>query len=76
MQKWKRIRAVTGFCRGFRYIAGMQLQLGAMVDELQGVREQLAKMQESQPKAVSSKLLEQVLHLQEKIGGIANVCQL
>ena len=59
------------FVEVLRYIAGMQLQLGAMVDELQGVREQLAKMQESQPKAVSSKLLEQVSHLQEKIGGLA-----
>ena len=59
------------FVEVLRYIAGMQHQLGAMVDELQGVREQLAKMQESQPKAVSSKLLEQVSHLQEKIGGLA-----
>ena len=59
------------FVEVLRYIAGMQLQLGAMVDELQGVRAQLAKMQESQPKAVSSKLLEQVSHLQEKIGGLA-----
>lgn len=59
------------FVEVLRYIAGMQLQLGAMVDELQGVREQLAKMQESQLKAVSSKLLEQVSHLQEKIGGLA-----
>lgn len=59
------------FVEVLRYIAGMQLQLGAMVDELQGVREQLAKMQESQPKTVSSKLLEQVSHLQEKIGGLA-----
>lgn len=32
------------FVEVLRYIAGMQLQLGAMVDELQGVREQLAKM--------------------------------
>lgn len=59
------------FVEVLRYIAGMQLQLGAMVDELQGVREQLAKIQESQPKAVSSKLLEQVSRLQKKIGGLA-----
>ena len=31
----------------FWYVAGMQVQLAAMVDELQGVREQLSQMQEN-----------------------------
>lgn len=54
-----------------RYIAGMQLQLGAMVNELQGVREQLEKLQENQPKEVSSKLINRVSHLQEKINRLS-----
>lgn len=32
------------FMEVLQYIAGMQIQLAAMVDELQGVREQLGKM--------------------------------
>ena len=31
----------------FWYVAGMQVQLSAVVDELQGVREQLSQMQEN-----------------------------
>ncbi|MGL5436107.1 MAG: DUF6674 family protein [Lachnospiraceae bacterium] len=33
------------FIEILRYVAGMQLQLGAMVGELQGVREQLTQIQ-------------------------------
>lgn len=40
----------------FWYVAGMQMQLTAMVDELQGVREQLSQMQENQPKSVTEHL--------------------
>lgn len=54
-----------------RYVAGMELQLGAMVDELQGVREQLAEMQKNQPKAVTEKLLDKVSQLQEKISSLS-----
>ena len=36
----------------FQYTAGMQVQLAVMVDELQGVREQLAQIQSAQPKTV------------------------
>ncbi len=42
----------------FWYVAGMQVQLAAMVDELQGVREQLSQMQEKQPKSVTENLME------------------
>ena len=40
------------FMEVLRYIAGMQVQLGAMVEELQGVRTQLAEMQSSQPNSI------------------------
>ncbi len=59
------------FVEVLRYIAGMQLQLGAMVNELQGVREQLEKLQENQPKEVSSKHINRVSHLQEKINRLS-----
>lgn len=59
------------FMEVLQYIAGMQLQLSAMVDELQGVRKQLEKMQESQPKAAESQLLDKVSYLQEKVSSLA-----
>ena len=55
------------FTEMFRYVVGMQLQLSAMVDELQGVREQLAQMQENQPKAVTEHLMDKIAYLQERI---------
>ena len=55
----------------FWYVAGMQVQLSAMVDELQGVREQLSQMQETQPKPVTKNLMEKVSHLQEKITSLS-----
>ena len=59
------------FLEVLRYIAGMQIQLGAMVEELQGVREQLAQMQKSQPKAVTEQLTDKVSHLQEKVSSLS-----
>lgn len=59
------------FMEVLQYIAGMQIQLSAMVDELQGVREQLGKMQESQPKEKNHFLLEKVSRLQEKVVSLA-----
>ena len=55
----------------FWYVAGMQIQLSAMADELQGVREQLSQMQENQPKSVTEKLMESVAHLQEKVTNLS-----
>lgn len=55
------------FMEVLQYIAGMQIQLAAMVDELQGVREQLGKMQESQPEHKNEVLSKKVSHLQEKV---------
>lgn len=59
------------FMEVLQYIAGMQLQLSAMVDELQEVRKQLEKMQERQPKATESQLLDKVSYLQEKVSSLA-----
>ena len=55
----------------FWYVAGMQVQLTAVVDELQGVREQLSQMQEQQPKFITEKLMDKVAHLQEKITSLS-----
>lgn len=54
------------FMEVLRYIAGMQVQLGAMVEELQGVRTQLAEMQSSQPKPVKENLMDKISLLEEK----------
>ena len=55
----------------FWYVAGMQVQLSAMVDELQGVREQLSQMQESQSKSVKENLMDKAAHLQEKVTSLS-----
>ena len=60
-----------GFMEMFRYVAGMQMQLSIVVDELQGMREQLAKLQESQPKTVTERLMSRVVQLQEKVVGLS-----
>lgn len=59
------------FVEVLQYIAGMQLQLTAMVDELQGVREQLGKMQESQPDSKNAVLSKKISHLQDKVTSLA-----
>lgn len=55
----------------FWYVAGMQVQLSAMVDELQGVRKQLSQMQENQPKSVKENLMDKAAHLQGKITSLS-----
>lgn len=59
------------FLEVLNFVAGMQVQLSVMVDELQGVREQLAQMQKNQPKAVTEKLMDKVSQLQEKINSLS-----
>ena len=59
------------FMELFQYVAGMQLQLSVMVDELQGVRQQLSQLQENQPKSVKDNLMDRVAHLQEKITNLS-----
>ena len=59
------------FMEIFQYMAGMQLQLTAMVGELQGVREQLSRMQENQPKSVKENLMDKVAYLQEKLTSLS-----
>lgn len=39
-------------------MAGMQLQLAVMTDELQGVKEQLSQLRENQPKTVTESLVD------------------
>ena len=60
-----------GFMEMFRYVAGMQLQLSVMADELQGMREQLVQLQESQPKAVTERLMDKAAQLQEKVTSLS-----
>ncbi len=60
-----------GFMEMFGYVAGMQMQLGVVADELQGIREQLAKLQESQPKTVTERLMDKAAQLQEKAAGLS-----
>ncbi len=60
-----------GFMEMFEYVAGMQMQLSVVADELQGMREQLAKLQESQPKTVTERLMDKVAQLQEKAAGLS-----
>lgn len=60
-----------GFMEMFGYLAGMQMQLSIVADELQGMREQLAKLQESQPKTVTERLMDKVAQLQEKVVGLS-----
>lgn len=55
-----------------RYVAGMQIQLTVMTGELQGVREQLSKLQENQPRTVRYRLAERVEHFQGKITDTSN----
>lgn len=43
------------------------MQLSVVADELQGMREQLAKLQESQPKTVTERLMDKTAQLQEKV---------
>lgn len=59
------------FMEVFRYVAGVQMQLVAMASELQGVREQLAQMQENQPKAVTEHLMDKITYLQDRITNLS-----
>lgn len=59
------------FLEVLNFVAGMQVQLSVMVDELQGVREQLAEMQKNQPRAVTEKLMDKVSQLQEKVNSLS-----
>ncbi len=60
-----------GFMEMFGYVAGMQLQLNMVADELQGMREQLTKLQESQLETVTEHLMDKVAQLQEKAAGLS-----
>lgn len=55
----------------FQSIVGMQMQLEAVVEELQGVREQLTQMQNSYPKEVTERITAHTAYFQEKAGDLA-----
>lgn len=71
MEQQNRQEQSQDFMEIFRYMAGMQVQLGVMADELQNVRKQLSVIENTQPDAESRKLVDRVSHLQEKISGIS-----
>lgn len=71
MEQQNRQEQSQDFMEIFRYMAGMQVQLGVMADELQNVRKQLSAIENTQPNAESRKLVDRVSHLQEKISGIS-----
>lgn len=71
MEQQNRQEQSQDFMEIFRYMAGMQVQLGVMADELQNVRKQLSAIENTQPNAESRKLVNKVSHLQEKISGIS-----
>lgn len=71
MEQQNRQEQSQDFMEIFRYMAGMQVQLGVMADELQNVRKQLFAMENTQPNAENRKLVDKVSHLQEKISGIS-----
>lgn len=55
------------FMEVVQYVAGMQIQLAAMVDELHGVKEQLADIQTGRHRSAKDSLLETVSRLEGKI---------
>lgn len=55
----------------FQYVAGVQLQLGVMAKELQGVREELKELQQYQPKEATKECVDEVLHLQKKTHNVS-----
>lgn len=71
MEQQNRQEQSQDFMEIFRYMAGMQVQLGVMADELQNVRKQLSAIENTQPDAENRKLVDKVSHLQEKISGIS-----
>ncbi len=64
-------RQSRDFMEMFQYVTGMQMQMNAMAGELQGVREQLAQLRESQPKEVTEPFMEKTTQLQEKVTGLS-----
>ena len=71
MEQQSRQEQSQDFMEVFRYMAGMQVQLGVMADELQNVRKQLSDMQNTNPKAENRLLVDKVSHLRVKISGLS-----
>ena len=71
MEQQNRQEQSQDFMEVFRYMAGMQVQLGVMADELQNVRKQLSDMQNTNPKAENRQLVDKVSNLQVKISSLS-----
>lgn len=54
----------------FQYMAGMQMQLGVMAEELHNVKEQLAQEADSQRVPMKEKLVKQAEQLETKVSGL------
>lgn len=52
------------------YIVGLQVQVGAMAQEMQGIREQLEALQNNQPKSIKSGIQEGMGKLEGKINDL------
>lgn len=55
----------------FQYVAGMQVQMGILTNELREVREQLIELQQRQPKEVTKDHINGIDRLQEKVQGLS-----
>jgi len=58
------------FTEIFQFVAGMQIQLSVMVEELQTVRKQLDDLQDNQPKSVKDSLTEKITQLEGKANSL------
>ena len=66
MQKQNMEEQSVAFQELADYIVGMQLQLGLMVDEMQGLKAQLDRMQNKQPKSITKQFGDSIAKIQEK----------
>lgn len=55
----------------FQYMAGMQVQMGVLTNELREVREQLIELQQRQPKEVTKDHINGIDRLQDKVRGLS-----
>lgn len=55
----------------FQYVAGMQVQMGVLTNELREVREQLTELQQRQPKEVTKDHINGIDRLQDKVRGLS-----
>ncbi|MCM1494111.1 MAG: hypothetical protein NC180_12960 [Muribaculaceae bacterium] len=59
------------FMELLHYVAGMQLQLDVMANEMQGMREQLSQLQENQPKTATKGIMDKIKTIQGKLADLS-----